>query len=186
MAYCFDGFAIRRIKRFDLSKQGICNPPYRKQFISFYLPKTCTIQKIAVSLRLKKGIGEMIMANNEYRKLPVRVCHKPYPIRPGLGAFGLSARPRLPLSRLMTQPPGTGVRRGQRERAWVKFQKGQKVKRSHLTKVKKWKWKGEYRTRWMMNEVNGVNEVNGEFGESAQFANAIFQRTEMRRFLNII
>ena len=38
----------------------------------------------------------------------------------------------------------------------------------------------------MMNEVNGVNEVNGEFGESAQFANAIFQRTEMRRFLNII
>ena len=41
----------------------------------------------------------------------------------------------------------------------------------------------------MINEVNGenkVNEVNGEFGESAQFANAIFQRTEMRRFLNII
>lgn len=92
------------------------------------------------------------------------------------------------------ESPGTGVRRGHRERAWVKFHKGQKVKRSkgqksHLTKVKKWKWKGEYWTRWMMNEVNGenkVNEVNGEFGESAQFANAIFQRTEMRRFLNII
>ena len=49
------------------------------------------------------------MANNEYRKLPVRVCHKPYPIRPGLGAFGLSARPRLPLSRLMTHPPDTSA-----------------------------------------------------------------------------
>ena len=68
-----DGFEIRRIKRFDLSNLGIYNPPYRKRFTSFYLPKTCTIQKIAVSLRLKKGIGEMIMANNEYRKLPVGI-----------------------------------------------------------------------------------------------------------------
>ncbi len=68
-----DGFEIRRKKRFDLSNLGICNPPYRKRFTSFYLPKTCTIQKIAVSLRLKKGIGEMIMANNEYRKLPVGI-----------------------------------------------------------------------------------------------------------------
>ena len=68
-----DGFEIRRKKRFDLSNLGICNPPYRKRFTSFYLPKTCTIQKIAVSLRIKKGIGEMIMANNEYRKLPVGI-----------------------------------------------------------------------------------------------------------------
>ena len=36
-------------------------------------------------------------------------------------------------------------------------------------RVKKWKWKGEYWTRWMMNQVNGVNEVNGEFGESVDF-----------------
>lgn len=77
-----------------------------------------------------------------------------------------------------------------REHGWSsKRGKRSKGQKSHLTKVKKWKWKGEYWTRWMMNEVNGenkVNEVNGEFGESAQFANAIFQRTEMRRFLNII
>ena len=50
----------------------------------------------------------------------------------------------------------------------VKRSKGQK---SHLTKVKKWKWKGEYWTRWMVNEVNWGNEVNGEFGESAEYAN---------------
>lgn len=31
------------------------------------------IQKIAVSLRLKTGIGEKIMANNECRKLPVGI-----------------------------------------------------------------------------------------------------------------
>ena len=31
------------------------------------------IQKIAVSLRLKIGIGEKIMANNEFRKLPVGI-----------------------------------------------------------------------------------------------------------------
>ena len=68
-----DGFEIRRKKRFDLSNLGICNPPCQKRFTSFYLPKTCTIQKIAVSLRIKKGIGEMIMANNEYRKLPVGI-----------------------------------------------------------------------------------------------------------------
>ena len=47
--------------------------------------------------------------------LKKRVCHKPHPICPeraeapspgrcpGLGAFGLSARPRLPLFRLATQ-----------------------------------------------------------------------------------
>ena len=52
---------------------------------------------------------------HSFRRIFVsRVCHKPYPIRPeraeapspghrpGLGAFGLSARPRLPLSRLLT------------------------------------------------------------------------------------
>ena len=44
-------------------------------------------------------------------------------------------------------------------------------------KVKKWKWK---------SESEKVNEVNGELGESAEFANVIFQRTEMRRILNII
>ena len=38
----------------------------------------------------------------------------------------------------------------------------------------------------MVNEVNWGNEVNGEFGESAEYVNAIFQRTEMRRILNII
>lgn len=77
-----------------------------------------------------------------------------------------------------------------REHGWrSKRGKRSKGQKSHLAKVKKWKWKGEYWTRWMMNEVNGenkVNEVNGEFGESAQFANATFQRTEMRRILNII
>ena len=31
------------------------------------------IQKIAVSLRLKTGIGEKIMANNEFRKLPIGI-----------------------------------------------------------------------------------------------------------------
>lgn len=31
------------------------------------------IQKLAVSLRLKIGIGEKIMANNECRKLPVGI-----------------------------------------------------------------------------------------------------------------
>ena len=31
-----------------------------------------------------------------------------------------------------------------------------------------------------------VNVVNGELGESAEFTNVIFQRTEMRRILNII
>lgn len=31
------------------------------------------IQKLAVSLRLKIGIGEKIMANNEFRKLPVGI-----------------------------------------------------------------------------------------------------------------
>ena len=30
-----DGFAIRRIKRFDLSNLGICNPPCQKRFTSF-------------------------------------------------------------------------------------------------------------------------------------------------------
>ena len=31
------------------------------------------IQKLAVSLRLKIGIGEKIMANNKFRKLPVGI-----------------------------------------------------------------------------------------------------------------
>ena len=31
------------------------------------------IQKLAVSLRLKIGIGEIVMANNECRKLPVGI-----------------------------------------------------------------------------------------------------------------
>lgn len=31
------------------------------------------IQKITVSLRLKIGIGEKIMANNKFRKLPVGI-----------------------------------------------------------------------------------------------------------------
>lgn len=31
------------------------------------------IQKLTVSLRLKIGIGEKIMANNEFRKLPVGI-----------------------------------------------------------------------------------------------------------------
>ena len=35
VACSFDGFAIRRIKRFDLSNLGICNPPCRKRFTSF-------------------------------------------------------------------------------------------------------------------------------------------------------
>ena len=30
-----DGFAIHRIKRFDLSNLGICNPPCQKRFTSF-------------------------------------------------------------------------------------------------------------------------------------------------------
>lgn len=52
------------------------------------------------------------------------------------------------------ESPGTGVRRGHRERAWVKIQKGQKVKRpkgqkSHLTKAKRWKWKGECGEWWI-------------------------------------
>ena len=64
--------------------------------------------------------------------------------------------------------------------------KGQKVKRSKVTfdksekvKVKKWRWKSE-------GESEKVNVVNGELGESAEFTNVIFQRTEMRRILNII
>ena len=40
-------------------------------------------------------------------------------------------------------------------------------------------WKGK-------SESEKVNEVNGELGESVGFANVIFQRTEMRRILNII
>ena len=64
----------------------------------------------------------------------------------------------------------------------LRSRKSQKVKRSkgqksHLTKGKKWKWK---------SESEKVNEVNGELGESVGFANVIFQRTEMRRILNII
>ena len=35
----------------------------------------------------------------------LRVHHKSHPIRPGLGAFGPSARPRLQLSRLTTHSP---------------------------------------------------------------------------------
>ena len=31
------------------------------------------IQKLAVSLRLKTGIGEIVMANNECRKLPIGI-----------------------------------------------------------------------------------------------------------------
>ena len=40
-------------------------------------------------------------------------------------------------------------------------------------------WKGK-------SESEKVNEVNGELGESVGFANVIFQRTEMKRILNII
>lgn len=69
------------------------------------------------------------------------------------------------------ESPGTGVRRGHRERAWVKIQKGQKVKRSkgqksHLTKAKRWKWKSEGEKvkvkvkRWMWWMVNWVNLPN--------------------------
>lgn len=82
------------------------------------------------------------------------------------------------------ESPGTGVQRGHRERAWGKILKGQKNQRSkgqksHLTKVKRWKWKSE-------GESEKVKVVNGELGESAEFTNVIFQRTEMRRILNII
>lgn len=66
----------------------------------------------------------------------------------------------------------------------LRSRKSQKVKRSKVTfdksenvKGKKWKWK---------SESEKVNEVNGELGESVGFANVIFQRTEMRRILNII
>ena len=44
---------------------------------------------------------------------------------------------------------------------------------------------GEEGKRWK-SESEKVNVVNGELGESAEFTNVIFQRTEMRRILNII
>lgn len=53
--------------------------------------------------------------------------------------------------------PGTGAQRGQREKAWVKIQKEQKVK-SHIWQ----KWK---------SESEKVNVVNGELGESAESVN---------------
>ena len=54
-------------------KPGDLQSPLSETIYIFLIAKTCTIQKIAVSLRLKIGIGEMIMANNEYRKLPVGI-----------------------------------------------------------------------------------------------------------------
>lgn len=52
---------------------------------------------------------------------------------------------------------GTGAQRGQREKAWVKIQKEQKVK-SHI--YQKWK-----------SESEKVNVVNGELGESVESVN---------------
>lgn len=51
--------------------------------------------------------------------------------------------------------PGTGAQRGQREKAWVKIQKEQKVKRSKVT----------------FDKSEKVNVVNGELGESAESVN---------------
>lgn len=53
--------------------------------------------------------------------------------------------------------PGTGTQRGQREKAWVKIQKEQKVKRSKVTFDK--------------SESEKVNVVNGELGESVESVN---------------
>ena len=55
------------------------------------------------------------------------------------------------------ESPGTGAQRGQREKAWVKIQKEQKVK-SHIWQ----KWK---------SESEKVNVVNGELGESVESVN---------------
>ena len=55
------------------------------------------------------------------------------------------------------ESPGTGAQRGQREKAWVKIQKEQKVKRSKVTFDKSEKVK--------------VNVVNGELGESVESVN---------------
>ena len=55
------------------------------------------------------------------------------------------------------ESPGTGAQRGQREKAWVKIQKEQKVKRSKVTFDK--------------SESEKVNVVNGELGESVESAN---------------
>ena len=57
------------------------------------------------------------------------------------------------------ESPGTGVQRGHRERAWGKILKGQKNQRSkgqksHLTKVKRWKWKSECDFSKNRNETN--------------------------------
>lgn len=60
-------------KKVRLIKPGDLQSPLSETIYIFLIAKTCTIQKNAVSLRIKKGIGEMIMANNEYRKLPVGI-----------------------------------------------------------------------------------------------------------------
>ena len=46
---------------------------YQASIYIFLIAKTCMTQKIAVSLRLKTGIGEIVMANNACRKLPVGI-----------------------------------------------------------------------------------------------------------------
>lgn len=63
------------------------------------------------------------------------------------------------------ESPGTGAQRGQREKAWVKIQKEQKVKRSKGQKVKSHIWQ-----KWK-SESEKVNVVNGELGESVESVN---------------
>ena len=41
-----DGFAIRRIKRFDLSNLGICNPPVRNDLHLFNCQKLARFKKL--------------------------------------------------------------------------------------------------------------------------------------------
>lgn len=46
---------------------------YQVSIYIFLIAKNLHDSKLTVSLRLKIGIGEIVMANNEFRKLPVGI-----------------------------------------------------------------------------------------------------------------
>ena len=113
-------------------------PEKNNRFDKWYVPQTaelsidsssggCVISHIQYALKgqkhLAQGIALGFRTSTKSRPerakafkikafaLSGRLCFcQHYPGRcPGLGAFGLSARPRLPLSRLMTHPPDTSA-----------------------------------------------------------------------------
>ena len=82
---------------------------FSDRIVHLYLVYTKDLQKDGKTLLVPIYMPPILI------KQEWRVCHKPHPIRPvfcqhypgrspGLRAFGLSARLRLPLFRLMTHP----------------------------------------------------------------------------------